>query len=54
MPTFQISWTARVTGVTRVEADNADEAEQALCHDTDPPVAEADLSDVEVLGVEEV
>lgn len=54
MPTYHVTWTAVVKGVTRVDADNAEEAEQALCHDGDPPLDdECQITDVAVQHVEE-
>ena len=54
MPSYEITWTATVKGVTRIDADNPEEAEQALCHDADPPLDECEVSDVEVLAVDEL
>lgn len=54
MPSYLVSWTATVKGVTRVDADNQEEAEQALCHDCDPPLGEGEVSDVDVTSIEEV
>lgn len=52
MPTYEVTWTATLKGLTRVEADNPEEAEQVVCDDTDPPLDQRELSHVEVVAVE--
>jgi hypothetical protein len=52
MPMYEVSWKATVHGVTRVEADNHEEAEQAVGQDCDPPLEDGEVSDVDVVAVE--
>ncbi len=54
MPTYLITWTATVRGVTRIDANNADEAEKALSHSGSPPLDDqCEITFVEVAHVEE-
>lgn len=53
MPTYLINWTATVSGVARVDANNAEEAEQAFCHEADPPLDDCKVANVDVTHVDE-
>lgn len=53
MPTYLISWTATVRGVARVDADNAQKAEQVFCEDAEPPLDDCRAEDVTVQNVDE-
>ena len=51
MPTYLINWSATVRGVMRVDAENAQRAEQAFSDLGDPPL---DDCRIEVVAIEHI